>query len=107
MRTATCFLLITLSSLLSWSTPAIAQSSVNLVTNGSFESASINPGASFITLNAGDTAITGWTVIGANIDYIGAYWNASNGTRSLDLDGYGAAGGVQQTFRTTPGSQYA
>lgn len=77
----------------------------NLIQNGSFETATIDPGASFIGLYAGSTAITGWTVSQGTIDYKGTYWQASEGSRSLDLSG-GNAGGIQQTFNTTDGETY-
>jgi choice-of-anchor C domain-containing protein len=71
--------------------------------NGSFENGP-NPGG-FITLAAGSTAVNGWTVGGASIDYIGTYWQAGDGARSIDLSG-GAAGGVAQTFDTVIGQHY-
>lgn len=77
----------------------------NLIQNGSFETATVNPGASFIGLDAVSTVITGWTVSQGSIDYIGALWQASNGSRSLDLSG-GNAGRIQQTFNTTVGGTY-
>ena len=68
----------------------------SLITNGSFENG-IDPG-SFTTLNAVDTtSLTGWTVASGNIDYIGTYWTASNGSRSLDLNGM-VPGSISQTF---------
>ena len=70
--------------------------------NGSFESASVDPGGSFVPLFNGDTSITGWTVSGTNIGswpagvyYIGGLWAASDGSRSLDLNEY-APGGISQ-----------
>jgi len=86
----------------------------NLITNGSFEAASISPG-SFTNVAAGSTAITGWTVTLGNIDYIGSLWGASNGSRSLDLEGSAGTcnlvipncpGGIAQTFSTVAGQQY-
>jgi choice-of-anchor C domain-containing protein len=75
----------------------------NLITNGSFESGS-NPGT-YLTITGSDsTAVDGWTA--TNIDYIGSYWAASDGSRSIDLNGYFAAGSVSQTFATTVGQQY-
>lgn len=68
----------------------------SLILNGSFEGG-ISPG-SFTTLIAGDTtSLTGWTVASGNIDYIGTYWTASNGSRSLDLNGL-VPGSISQTF---------
>jgi choice-of-anchor C domain-containing protein len=74
--------------------------------NGSFENASADPDGSFVTLVAGSAQITGWTVVSGNIDYIGAYWMASNGARSLDLVGNQNVGGIEQTFDTVPGVTY-
>ncbi|NCR17139.1 MAG: choice-of-anchor C family protein [Microcystis aeruginosa LL13-03] len=64
----------------------------NLIQNGSFETATVNPGSS-LQLDAVSTVITGWTVSQGTIDY------------SLDLQGL-ASGGIQQTFNTTIGETY-
>jgi choice-of-anchor C domain-containing protein len=46
-------------------------------------------------------------VLIADIHYIGTAWEASDGTKSLDLDGLtGSAGAIAQTFSTTPGEMY-
>lgn len=71
--------------------------------NGSFETGPA-PG-SFVTLSAGSTAIAGWTVGGDSIDYIGTYWNAQSGSRSVDLSG-NAPGSLSQTFDTVLGLTY-
>lgn len=76
-----------------------------VITNGSFEAASVNPGGGFATLGTGSTAITGWTVTGGTIDYIGGYWQAQDGARSLDLAG-NAPGAISQSFATTIGQGY-
>jgi choice-of-anchor C domain-containing protein len=76
------------------------------ITNGSFESASVNPGGSFTTHEVGNTDITGWTVYGANIDYIGTFWQASDGTRSLDLNGNQGFGGIFQSVTLEAGALY-
>ena len=47
----------------------------------------------------------GWIVTGSSIDYINYYWVASNGSKSLDLNGSNA-GGVTQTFDTIAGKSY-
>jgi hypothetical protein len=81
-------------------------------TNGSFELGS-DPG-SFSTVFQGDGAtITGWLVggpSGASVDYIGSYWEAADGTRSIDLsgtsnypDGPIKWGEISQTFDTISG----
>jgi len=73
-------------------------------TNGSFENGT-DPGV-FSNLPSGSTAITGWVVGGAGgVDYIGTYWQAADGTRSLDLDGT-SAGSVSQTFDTVINMPY-
>lgn len=74
--------------------------------NGGFESGTLNNTASFDTLAAGSTAITGWTVVGDGVDYIGALWPASQGSRSIDMLSCGVSGGVAQTFDTTAGATY-
>ncbi len=73
--------------------------------NGGFEAASVNPGGGFATLAGGSTAITGWTVGGNSIDYIGGYWQPQEGARSIDLSG-NAAGSLSQTFDTIAGQLY-
>lgn len=71
--------------------------------NGSFEIGSLS--GNFVSLNAGSTAITGWEVTGAGVDYMGTYWQAADGSRSLDLNRTNL-GGVQQTFDTIAGNLY-
>lgn len=89
---------LTLTSLTLASRPTQAAS----FTNGSFELGP-EPG-NFTTLTTGSTAIPGWLVLGNSIDYISS-WQASDGTRSLDLSGQGP-GRIQQTFDTITGATY-
>lgn len=65
------------------------------IVNGSFEEGT-NPG-SFTTLGTGSTAIAGWTVSAGSVDYIGSYWTASDGVRSVDLAG-SSVGTLAQTL---------
>lgn len=75
------------------------------ITNGSFESG-IAPGT-FTTVGAGDsTSITGWTVGGDSVDYIGTYWTASDGGRSIDLSGNNAGSISQALNGLTIGQEY-
>ena len=76
------------------------------ITNGSFENGVANIGA-FETLNAVDsTSIAGWTVSNGSVDYIGTYWTAAGGSRSLDMNGL-SAGTISQLINgLTPGQQY-
>ena len=81
-----------------------ASASAAPAVNGSFEAGSA-PGL-FTQLSAGDsTTITGWTVSSGTIDYIGTYWPAADGARSIDLNGSGP-GAIQQTVPTTIGAAY-
>ncbi len=72
--------------------------------NGSFE-LGVDPGSAFVTLAGGSTAITGWVVGGDSVDYIGGYWQAEDGSRSVDLSG-NADGSISQTFDTVAGQTY-
>jgi len=79
-------------------------SSANLIVNGSFEDGPTPP--SFETLSNGSTAISGWTVQGS-IDWIGGYWQPSEGLRSLDLAGFETNGAViSDPFATIIGQKY-
>jgi choice-of-anchor C domain-containing protein len=75
-------------------------------TNGSFELGSVNPGGGWITLGSGNPAITGWEIFDGTIDYIGTYWQAADGSRSLDLNGNDGSAGIRQTFDTIGGGTY-
>ena len=78
----------------------------DLIANGSFETGPAVPTPpGFTRLYNGSTAITGWTVIGTDIDYIETYWQASDGSHSLDLCG-GRDGGVKQDLATIAGIPY-
>ena len=73
--------------------------------NGSFEDGVAIPG-DFVTIAGGDsTSIDGWTVGGHSVDYIGTYWVAQDGNRSIDLAGNGN-GSLFQSFDTIAGVQY-
>lgn len=76
----------------------------NLAANGSFEDGT-DPGPAFTTEFPGSTDITGWTVASGSVDYIGGLWQASDGSRSIDLSG-NAAGSISQDLSTTPGVIY-
>ena len=74
-------------------------------TNGSFETGGSIGGSGFSSLAGGDTSITGWEVVPVGIDYIGGYWTAADGSRSLDLNEFNV-GGMKQTFDTVAGQAY-
>lgn len=84
-----------------FATPALAASSIS---NGSFENGT-DPGV-FSTVSMGNsTTITNWTVASGSVDYIGTYWTASDGSRSIDLSG-NDAGSLTQSFPTVTGHKY-
>lgn len=75
----------------------------NLITNGSFETGT-NPG-NYTTLSTGSSSIQDWTIESGSIDYIGTYWSAAQGARSIDMSGNGP-GSISQILSTTPGYKY-
>ncbi len=100
---------VVLGAVLNFVTPACA---INLVMNGSFETATgISPND---TLAPGATNLDGWTVIGGgNLIWCdsSSYCNRSpsDGIFSLDLTGLTNAApyaGVQQAIATVPGTAY-
>lgn len=86
------------------------------ITNGSFEDrTNFTPnGDNTMSLDAGSAAMTGWTVVGDSIAWIGTPnpfggLGPSDGSFFLDLTGYpvGAPfGGVKQTLSTLAGHNY-
>jgi choice-of-anchor C domain-containing protein len=77
----------------------------DIVTNGSFEFGTNNPAlGDFATIPGSSSSITGWTVVGS-VDWINGYWQASNGTHSVDMNGL-ALGGVEQSITTVIGQAY-
>jgi len=74
------------------------------IVNGSFELGSA-PG-NYATVASGSSAISGWTIGGTSVDYIGGYWGAADGSRSIDLAGLGL-GTISQTVDTIVGQAYA
>jgi choice-of-anchor C domain-containing protein len=82
------------------------KATTNLIVNGSFETGT-DPG-SWLRLDSGSTAIDDWIVTRSKIDYIGTYWAASHGDKSLDLDGGPReSGGIKQTFSTVLNKLYS
>lgn len=80
----------------------------NLILNGSFETGNYNTNNSFITLPDNSGAyIDNWDVIGGSIDWIGSYWQASEGLKSIDLAGLYQHGFILGTaFDTEIGKTY-
>jgi choice-of-anchor C domain-containing protein len=77
----------------------------SLIINGGFEMPVV-PKDKFTTLQAGSTALTGWTILFGSVDVVNkGYWPSFDGDQSLDLDG-NAPGGIQQTFDTKDLTDY-
>ena len=74
------------------------------ITNGSFEGE--GDIGSFVTLGLGDTSINGWTVTSGSVDWIGNYWAASEGERSLDMSGSVPGTITQIVLSTQVGQSY-
>lgn len=71
------------------------------IVNGSFELGSPSDGgAGYTTVSSGSSAITGWSVGGGGVDWIGSYWQPSAGNRSVDMSAT-TAGTISQTGITT------
>jgi len=91
---------------------AIAARAAGAVTivNGSFESPLVTPGT-FNTYDSGasSTFLDGWTVTSGTIDHIGAgFWQASDGSQSLDLVGFTGIGAIEQSLTgLTIGASYS
>ena len=77
----------------------------NLLANGSFENGPYMPTWGYRWLYEGSTELPGWSVTQESVDWVGSYWAAADGARSMDLDGF-APGGIAQSFATRPGQQY-
>jgi choice-of-anchor C domain-containing protein len=92
------------ASLALFATISPAHAALNLILNPSFE-LGVGGSDSFNTLSNGDTSINNWTV-GGSIDYILSYWQAEDGRRSLDLNGFQSLGSVKQDFTAVIGQKY-
>lgn len=85
-----------------------AMADTNLLTNGSFENPSI-AGIPYVLYGSGSTAITGWTVVGADTQLTRTeFVPAAHGSQWIDLTGiYGYNKGVRSdTVATTIGQRY-
>jgi len=94
---------------------AAAPAHANLLVNGSFESgAFVNQGNDTMSLNAGSTVISGWTVVTDTTAWIGPSnpfgLHANDGSFFLDLTNYETGApfaGVSQVVATIPGAVYS
>ena len=84
---------------------ATVRPTTSQIVNGSFESGLQDPGTMWITYDSSSNFIDGWSVDFGSVDYIGNWWQASDGVRSIDMTGSGA-GQISQTVPTIPGVTY-
>jgi choice-of-anchor C domain-containing protein len=75
------------------------------VVNGSFETGHQDPGQFWIILGTGSTMLDPWFVSSGGVDYIGLWWQASDGVKSVDMNS-AAAGQIRQIVATAPGTTY-
>ena len=67
-----------------------------VVCNGGFESPSINGQAQTLPAGPGPSGF-GWSIGGNSIDLVKNFWQAAEGSQSIDLDG-NAPGSIKQTL---------
>jgi choice-of-anchor C domain-containing protein len=83
--------------------PGALASCGNLISNGSFETGTMS--GQITGLVAGDTNMAPWTIGPKGVHWIDTYWQASDGSRSVDLarldPGY-----ISQDISTVPGTSY-
>ncbi len=90
--------------------PAVA---ANVIVNGDFENTGFGSTSTYynIGVDHGTPPDFGWTVGPGNVDIVannGTYGTVlpDGGNYVLDLVGYGATGGISQTFNTVAGTTY-
>jgi len=88
--------------------PAVAASAAPIISNGSFELGVAPANGQFSTLGTGSTDITDWAVSGGAqaIDYISGYWQAEDGSRSIDMDGTNTLGTISQVVALPQAGSY-
>jgi choice-of-anchor C domain-containing protein len=88
---------------LSAASPASAV--VNLISNGSFEFGTNDASLGGFSTIPGSASINNW-LVGGSVDWINGYWQAQQGTHSVDLNGT-SIGSLQQTIATVAGQAYS
>jgi len=104
-----------LFSVLAVAALTVGSAHANLIANGSFESgAFVNEGNDTMSLPAGSTVITDWTVVADTTAWIGPTnpfgLSANDGSFFLDLTNYQVGApfaGMSQTIATTVGATYS
>jgi hypothetical protein len=85
----------------------------DIVTNGGFEESTIALTNYYLTVNSGQSTITGWSVTGTSVDIVSTAFPSVNsdnwahsGVQGIDLAGTPGPGGVEQSIPTTAGVYY-
>jgi choice-of-anchor C domain-containing protein len=79
----------------------------DLIINGGFEQPLADPTTHYTDLAAGNTALTGWTIVSGSVDTQDSYYATPyKGNQTLDLDGF-HPGHIQQSFSTVVGNSYS
>jgi choice-of-anchor C domain-containing protein len=94
------FGLVAVAAALTIPAPALGAAAI---VNGSFEGST--PVGSFMTLPTNSALIDGWTVSAGSVDWIGTYWSAYDGARSVDMNG-ASPGALTQVVATTANVDY-
>ncbi len=86
---------------------SVAPASAAVIRNGSFETTASADRASVTTLGAGSNFIKFWTIGSGDVDLVSSrYWNASDGSNSVDLSGSGPGSISTGIFGLTVGRLY-
>lgn len=72
--------------------------------NGSFEEGDL-PGTAVVVTAPNTTSIESWSVEEGSVDYVGDYWQAADGSRSVELRA-NEAGVISQVMTTVIGQTY-
>lgn len=103
IRLSACAIAMAAVAGLYLATASPATAGANLLSNGSFEDTPA-PAGSFTDLTAGQT-MGAWTITNGSVDLINGYWQAEDGTQSVDMSGLDA-GTIAQTVGTNAGQEY-
>jgi len=85
---------------------AKADTTTNIVQNGTFQTTATFNSVGYTTLSAGSTDLPGWNIGAGSIDVVSTYWQAApGGGNSIDLSGNNA-GLTSQLLDTVPVNSY-
>jgi choice-of-anchor C domain-containing protein len=86
---------------------SVAPASAAVIRNGSFETTASVDGQAVAIIGAGSNVIRSWTIGSGNVDLVSSrYWDASDGSNSVDLSGSEAGSISTGIFGLTVGRLY-